>query len=132
MAQIFNINKNATLPNLRLRLNADGRNDFKKAFHSLQNCDVTFTMTNKETGIRKISKAKAYVVPMEDTCNDEYCIEYRWNKRDTNEEGKFVGSFNIRLYNDIKQGETIFPEGDLIVPISEELIINVQSGSLKK
>ena len=133
MAQIFTINKNSTLPSLRLRLNNDGRHNFKKMFNALQNSDVYFTMENQDTGIKKISKAKAFIVKLnEDNCQDEYGIEYRWNKRDTNEDGTFVGKFTVKLNEDITQYGIYFPSGDLIVPISEELIININKNSIKK
>ena len=40
----FNINKNATLPVLRLELIQDGRNDFEKFFQSIQNANIFFNI----------------------------------------------------------------------------------------
>ena len=67
MAMYFFLTKSSTLPNLRMEVINDGRNDFRKAYLALQAATVTFTMTNMETGVKKIANAKAYVVEKEDT-----------------------------------------------------------------
>ena len=96
MAQTFFITKDSTLPTLRLQVINDGRYDFKKLYLALQAATVTFTMTDKETGIKKIANAQSYVVQKEDSgCEEQYVIEYRWNKRDTNKAGTYIGQFKI-------------------------------------
>ena len=57
MAQYFFLTKNSTLPNLRMEVINDGRNDFRKAYLALQAATVTFSMTDMETGIKKIANA---------------------------------------------------------------------------
>ena len=52
----FFINKNATLPVLKLELIRDGRNDFEKFFELIQNADIYFTMTDVVTGVKRIAK----------------------------------------------------------------------------
>lgn len=121
----FFINKNSTLPYLRMDVINDGRYDFKKLYIALENADVTFTMTNNETGVKKIANAKAYIVPKEGDCIDEYCIEYRWNQRDTKESGTFDAQFKITFNDDIVMDGYTFPKGDLIVPIAEGLQVNI-------
>lgn len=121
----FFINKNSTLPYLRMDVINDGRYDFKKLYIALENADVTFTMTNAENGIKKIANAKAYIVPKQGDCIDGYSIEYKWNKRDTKESGTFNGQFKITFYDDIVMDGYTFPKGDLLVPIAEELQINI-------
>ena len=128
MVQDFFINRGSELPLLRVELNNDGRDDFRKFYLAIQHNDgVFFTMTNLATNIKKIARAQAEVVFAEDsTCEEKYILQYKWKKRDTNERGKFVGHFHI-LFNDniVAEGIT-FPKGELIVPIAEELIINIQ------
>lgn len=130
--QEFLINKNSTLPYLEMEVIKDGRNSYKKAYMALQAATVTFSMTNLETGIKKIANAKAYVVSSDvDTCDEGVKIQYRWQKRDTNEAGQFVGQFKIVFDNDvIIDGETL-PKGEMIVPISEDLIINISDGLIR-
>jgi len=134
MAQYFTINKGAELPKLRMELIQDGKTDFRKYYLAIQAADsVTFTMTNLETGIKKIAKAPAEVVYDEESgCEERYLLQYTWKKRDTNESGTFVGHFHV-VFNDqvVAEGMT-FPKGELIVPIQEDLIILINDSCIKK
>lgn len=134
MAQYWSINKGAELPKLRVELIQDGKTDFRKFYLALQAADsVTFTMTNLETGIKKIAKAPAEIVYDENSgCEERYLLQYTWKKRDTNESGTFVGHFHI-VFNDqvVAEGMT-FPKGELIVPIQEDLIIIIKDSCIKK
>ena len=133
MAQYFFLTKNSTLPNLRMEVINDGRNDFRKAYLALQAATVTFTMTNMETGVKKIANAKAYVVEKEDTgCEEAYVIEYRWNKRDTDTPGSYIGQFKIKFDDNISIDGMTFPKGELIAPIAEDLIITISDNGIKK
>jgi hypothetical protein len=133
MAQYFFLTKNSTLPNLRMEVINDGRNDFRKAYLALQAATVTFSMTNMETGVKKIANAKAYVVEKEDTgCEEAYVIEYRWNKRDTDTPGNYIGQFKIKFDDNISIDGMAFPKGELIAPIAEDLIITINDSGIKK
>lgn len=114
--QKFYINKNSTLPLLKMELINDGRHDYGKFFELIQNGQaITFTMTNVENGVKKIAKAPAFLMLKDSECNEEYYICYQWKARDTNTSGKYKGQFNITI-----EGKT------LIVPIQDELIIYIQ------
>lgn len=134
MAQYFTINKNAELPKLRVELIQDGRTDFHKYYLALQGADsVTFTMTNLETGIKKIAKAPAEIVYDEESgCDERYFLQYSWKKRDTNESGQFIGHFHINFNDKIVSEGLDFPSGELIVPIAEDLVININDSCIKK
>lgn len=122
----FFINKNATQPILKLELIQDGRNDFESFFEKIQNANIYFTMTNVTTGVKKIAKKLAntqLVLPKSDCTGDEYYIIYQFTAKESAEAGRYVGQFQI----DFLDGT-----GTLIVPIREELFINVLDGSLKK
>lgn len=132
MAQTFFITKDSTLPNLRLQVINDGRYDFRKLYLALQAATVTFTMTDKETGIKKIANAQAYVVEKEDSgCEEQYVIEYRWEKRDTNKAGTYIGQFKIVFSEQLKMDGHTFPSGEMIVPIAEDLVIVISDSGLK-
>lgn len=132
MAQTFFITKNSTLPSLRLEVINDGRHDFHKLYLALQSADVTFTMTNSDTGIKKIANAQAYVVEKQtEGCEEKYVIEYRWNKRDTNTAGTYIGQFKIVFNGDLSMAGTTFPVGEMIVPIAEDLFIVVNDSGIK-
>lgn len=133
MSQVFTICKNSTLPYLRMELVHDGRYDFNKAFLALQSADVTFTMTNIDNGVKKIAKAEAHIVEREDCgCDDAYDIEYRWQKRDTDTAGVYVGQFTIKFDGNITMEGVSFPDGELIMPIAEDLVITITDSMLKK
>lgn len=132
MAQTFFITKNSTLPSLRLEVINDGRHDFHKLYLALQGADVTFTMTDSETGVKKIANAPAYVVEKQtDGCEEKYVIEYRWQKRDTNTAGTYIGQFKIVFSGNLSMDGLSFPVGEMIVPIAEDLFIVISDSGIK-
>ena len=129
MAQEFRINKNSTLPTLRMELIDDDTYNFLKSYefnNAIQNADVTFTMVD-ENGNLKISKQPSIINKVENgTCVDKFIIEYKWKERDVNTSGKFKGWFDIKFNDDIYEEGVIYPKGVLRMPIHEELHIYVQ------
>lgn len=128
----FNINKDATLPYLEIEPVMNGRNTFRKLYEAIQNADISFSMKNIDTGIWKIANAQANIVnSTEQGCEDKFKIQYRWKTRDTKEAGRYLAQFKIKFLNDIISGDTIFPKGELIVPIYEDIIVNIMDNSIK-
>jgi hypothetical protein len=121
----FSINKNSTLPVLKLELIQDGRNDFQKFHEKIQNADIYFTMTDVITGVKRIAKKQTNVIQVEPTncVGDEFYLAYQFTERDTSVAGRYVGQFEI----DFLDGS-----GTLLVPIREELIINILERTIKK
>lgn len=134
MAQYWSINKGAELPKLRIELIQDGKTDFHKFYIALQAADsVSFTMTNLETGIKKIAKAPAEIVYDENSgCEERYFLQYSWKKRDTNEAGTFIGHFHINFNDQVVADGMTIPKGELIVPIEENLTIIIKDSCIKK
>lgn len=128
MAQYFEIKKNSTLPSLKVNLIDDGTYDFCRRDmynNAIQNADITFSMKD-ENGVLKISKAKASIVKCCDcNCTESYSIEYKWNKRDTKEAGVFDAFFEINFKSDLYEESVSYPEGNLIMPIHEQLKIHI-------
>jgi hypothetical protein len=127
--QEFFINKDSLNPVLRMELISDGRYDYKKSLiynNAIQNAIVTFSMKNTENGILKVSKAKAEVVTATDGgCETKNILQYTWKKRDVNEKGTFKGWFEIKFNGDLYEDGIQYPSGNLIVPIEDELIIQI-------
>ena len=122
----FHINKNATLPVLKLELIQDGRNDFRKFFEEIQNADIFFSMTDVITGVKKIGKKRttvSLVEPVSECVDEQYYLIYKFTEKDTEKPGRYVGQFLIEFLNGT---------GTLIAPIREELFINILDGSIKK
>ena len=129
MAQIFRINKNSTLPTLRMELVNDGKYDFFKSYmfnNSIQNASIKFSMRN-ENGVLKVSKQEANIFLLDNGgCDETYVIEYKWKERDTKEVGKYEAWFEIEIYGDIYEDNTTYDSGKLIMPINEPLYIYIQ------
>jgi hypothetical protein len=122
----FSINKNSTLPILKLELIQDGRNDFQKFHEKIQNANIYFSMTDVVTGVKRIAKKLTgiqQVEPASDCVGDEFYIIYQFTERDTSVGGRYVGQFEI----DFLDGT-----GTLLVPIREELFINILERTIKK
>ena len=120
----FFINKGATLPVLRLELIQDGRYDFSSFYDKLQNSTIYFTMSDLETGTKKIGKTVTSAI-LKEACpeGEEYYLSYTFGARDTNKAGTYIAKFIIEFEDG---------SGTLIVPIREELRINVIGGSIRK
>lgn len=122
----FHINKNSTLPVLKLELIKDGRNDFQRFYDKVEDSTLTFTMTDIVTGVIKIGKATAHyqlVLPESDCVGDEYYLTYQFTQKQTSVAGRYIGKFEI-TFND--------GSGTLIVPIRENLYINILDSGIKK
>lgn len=123
----FFINKNATLPKLKLELIKDGRNDFSAFHDKIQNANITFTMFDVVTGNKKIACKQASLEEVEpkDNCTlcEEFYLVYQFNSKETSVAGKYVGRFEI---------EFLDGSGTLIVPIRDILYVNILDQGLKK
>ena len=114
----FFIKKNATLPVLKLTVVKDGRSDYNKFMDMIEESAIFFSMVDVETGIPKISSRPAGFVEktfVDLNAGPEYYIYYQFTPRDTNRVGRYAGQFMLRN-----------SDGVLILPIREELFINVQ------
>jgi len=119
----FYINKNATLPILKLELINDGRNENGNFYDYLQTSTITFCMTDVNTGIKKIGNKNALCIlkePSADCLGEEYYIGYKFSERETKTTATYVGTFTIRFDDELTNGL-----GTLIVPIKDELYIHV-------
>jgi len=113
----FFIKQNATLPVLKMQVVKDGRAGYLELMQDLEVSTIFFTMINVETEIPKIVSAPCEIVSLILPLGaaPEYYIYFKFSARDTDEHGRYVGQFLIK--ND---------EGNLILPIREELYINIQ------
>jgi hypothetical protein len=119
----FYIKKNATLPVLKMQVVKDGRAGYMQLMQDLEVSTIFFTMIEEETGIPKIVSAPAEIVNLilPEGSDPEYYIYFKFTERDTNTPGRYQGQFLIK--ND---------EGNLILPIREELFINIQDSFISE
>lgn len=120
----FFINKNATLPILKMELIQDGRYDYKEFHELIQNSNIYFSMTNIENGKQHICKREAGCMlrPSETSNKEEYYITYQFTERETKKSGTYKGEFEIEFLDGY---------GTLIVPIKNKLLIHIIEGSIK-
>ena len=126
---IFTIRQNSKLPSLRMRLYRDGRNDYNHFEDLLENSVITFAMKDEKTGIYKVANKEANIIlknPCDINSKKEYYIVYDFTTDDSNKPGIYLGQFKVTFLNDCMQ-----TNGDLIVPISEELYIHVIDSFIK-
>ena len=117
----FFINKNSTLPKLKMELVNDGRNDFRQFYEKVQNATIKFTMYDVETKIKKIANSTASIQLKDPNCSiggdkPEYYIVYQFSLNDTKRVGRYSGQFDITFLDGT---------GTLIAPIRDDLYINV-------
>jgi hypothetical protein len=119
----FFIKKNATLPVLKMQVVKDGRAGYQQLMEDLEVSTIFFSMIEVETGIPKIVSAPAEIVALilPEGAATEYYIYFKFTARDTNTPGRYQGQFLIK--ND---------EGNLILPLREELYINVQDSFISE
>jgi hypothetical protein len=119
----FYIKKNATLPVLKMQVVKDGRAGYQQLMQDLEVSTIFFSMVEEGTGIPKIVSAPAEIVSLilPEGAPTEYYIYFKFTERDTNTPGRYVGQFLIK--ND---------EGNLILPIREELYINIQDSFISE
>lgn len=126
---VFNIKQNSTLPILKMKLYRDGRNDYNNFDERLENSIITFTMKDMTTGVYKVVN-KTASIELKDPCGNnsenQYYVIYKFTADDTNRTGIYLGEFKIFFLNNELQSD-----GELIVPISEPLYINVIDSFIK-
>ena len=90
---------------------------------SLELSTIYFSMVEVETGIPKIVSAPCEIVSLilPEGAPTEYYIYFKFTSMDTDTVGRYQGQFLIKN-----------EEGNLILPIREELYINVQDSFISE
>lgn len=114
----FFILQNATLPLLKMQIVKDGRSDYVTLMNLLEVSNIFFSMINTATGIPKVVSAPASIVEKlysEFGTPTEYYVYFQFTAMQTDTPGRYEGQFLLSS-----------DEGNLILPIREQLFINVQ------
>ena len=125
---VFFIKQNSELPILKMRLNRDGRNDYKRFDDLIENAAITFAMKDEATGIYQVANKTAQLM-LANPCGTnekEYYITYTFTTDDTMKPGVYIGEFQITFIAQDMQSAN-----QLITPISEELYIHVIDSFIK-
>jgi hypothetical protein len=114
----FFIMQNATLPLIKMEVVKDGRSDYTDLMNLLETSLILFSMVDTQTGIPKIVSAPANIVERiqnEPGAPTEYYVYFKFTAMQTNTPGRYMGQFMLSS-----------EDGNLILPIREQLYINIQ------
>lgn len=124
----FFIKKNSTLPKLKFALSEYLMQRYDITETMLENCAVTFSMQDAETGVYKIANKGADLVVNSDFASnpdeDKYTLVYKFSLRDTAKPGTYLGEFKVDFLGDDQCGKITFPA-------TEKITIVVQDSSTK-
>lgn len=126
--QEFHIIHGSVNPVLEMEVIEDGRYSFHRSLinDALQDSTVTFSMRDEATGLLQINKSPANIVlAMNESCEEKYILQYKWKERDTKKIGTYIGWFEINFNGNLSSEGIEYPQGNLKVPIEEQLKIIV-------
>ena len=123
---IFFIKKNSSLPLLIYELNDNILNNYNITNDMLENCAVTFSMINSETGIYKVANVPATLNIETPNSNfiefKKYNLYYQFRTKDTNKVGNFEAEFVIDFLQDCQIGKLKLPVNDKIIVVVSDTI----------
>jgi hypothetical protein len=124
----FFIKKNSTLPKLKFALSEYLMLRYDITDAMLENCAVTFSMQDAETGVYKIANKGADLVVNSDFASnpdeDKNNLVYKFSLSDTAKPGIYLGEFKVDFLGENQCGKITFP-------MTEKITIVVQDSSTK-
>jgi hypothetical protein len=124
----FFIKKNSTLPKLKFALSEYLMLRYDITDAMLENCAVTFSMQDAETGVYKIANKGADLVVNTDFASnpdeDKNNLVYKFSLSDTAKPGIYLGEFKVDFLGENQCGKITFP-------MTEKITIVVQDSSTK-
>lgn len=122
----FFIKKNSTLPKLKFALSEYMLLRYDITDDMLENCAITFSMQDSETGNYLIANKAADLIVntnfVENPDDDKYNLAYKFSLSDTSKAGKFSGSFKIDFLGEYC-GKITFPiTGDIDIIIQDSIV----------
>lgn len=124
----FFIKKNSTLPKLKFALSEYLMLRYDITDEMLENCAVTFSMQDADTGGYKIANKAADLIVNTDFASnpddDKYNLAYKFSLGETTKPGIFLGEFKIDFLGEDQCGKITFPA-------TEKITIVIQDSSTK-
>jgi hypothetical protein len=120
----FFIKKNSTLPKLKFTLS-----DYLMAKYSitedmLENCAVTFSMQDSDSGIYKIANKAADLLVNDDfeenPSDEKYNLVYKFSLNDTSKAGIYLGEFKLDFLGENQCGKITLPNTDKITIVIQD------------
>lgn len=124
----FFIKKNSTLPKLKFAVSENLLLKYDISDEMLENCAVTFSMQDAETGVYKIANKGADLLVNTDFAANpddaKYNLAYKFSMNDTSKPGTFLGEFKVDFLGEDQCGKITFP-------VTNKIIIIIQDSSTK-
>lgn len=120
------IKKNSTLPKIKFGLSEYLMLRYDITEDMLDNCAITFSMQNAETGIYRIANRAADLVVNTDFAlnpdDDKYSLVYKFSIADTSIPGVYLGEFKIDFLGEDQCGSIDFPiDNKLTIVINDSI-----------
>lgn len=124
----FFIKKNSTLPKLKFALSEYMMLRYDITADMLENCAITFSMQDAETGNYRIANKAADLIVntdfVENPDDDKYNLIYKFSLSDTSKAGQFLGEFKVDFLGEDHCGKITFP-------ITNKIEIVIQDSTTK-
>lgn len=120
----FFIKKNSTLPKLKFPLTEYLMTRYDITDDMLENCAITFSMIDSDSGVYKIANKAADLVINTDFANnpdeDKYNLVYKFSLSETAKPGVFLGEFKVDFLGENQCGKITFPMTDKITIVVQD------------
>ncbi len=120
----FFIKKNSNLPKLKFPLSEYLLLRYDITDEMLENCAVTFSMVDADSGVYKIANKGADLVVndnfQENPDDDKYNLSYKFSVSDTSKAGIYLGEFKVDFLGENQCGKITFPNTDKITIVVQD------------
>lgn len=121
----FFIKKDSTLPNLKFPLTQHTLEQYDITDVMLENCAVTFSMIDANTGLYRIANVAANLVINNDRVNfpdeTQYTLSYRFKLLQTSKTGRYYGEFVVDFLGENCGKITLPTQGQINIIISDSI-----------
>ena len=110
----FFIKQNSTLPVIKLKIFRDGRTSFQDFNNLLTGSTITFSLKDVDNNTFRIIDDTANLEIINTGDGYEFYVYYQLSKKITKKVNSYIGEFKISNN-----------QGELILPIRNQLVVNV-------
>jgi hypothetical protein len=120
----FFIKKNSSLPKLKYSLSESMLLRYDITDDMLENCAITFSMQDAETGNYKIANKAADLLVNDDFSENpddsKYNLVYKFSLNDTSKAGIYLAEFKIDFLGEDTCGKITFPNTEKITVVVQD------------
>jgi len=120
----FFIKKNSSLPKLKYSLSESMLLRYDITDDMLENCAITFSMQDAETGNYKIANKAADLLVNDDFSENpddsKYNLVYKFSLNDTSKAGIYLAEFKVDFLGEDTCGKITFPNTEKITVVVQD------------